>query len=106
MSHSDLSAAEALWQGACALFRAQIPEQSFATWIQPVLPVRFENNLLYLAAPTHFHREWIEGHYLPALERCAREHCGGDVRVRIEVSAKSEIPSPKSEITLSRIRRV
>jgi chromosomal replication initiator protein len=95
MSYADVSAAIALWQGTCALFRPQIPDQSFATWIQPVTPLRFENNFLHLAAPTQFHREWIEGHYLTALEQCLREHCGGDVRMRLEVAAKSESPKPK-----------
>ncbi|MBI5059951.1 chromosomal replication initiator protein DnaA [candidate division KSB1 bacterium] len=98
MSHSDVSAAEALWQGTCALFRPQIPEQSFTTWIQPVTVLRFVNNLLHLGAPTQFHREWIEGHYLPALEHCLRDHCGGDVRVKLEVVARARDENPKSKI--------
>jgi chromosomal replication initiator protein len=87
MAQFDLSAATALWSELLEAFKSQIPEQSFFTWIQPLAPQRLENNTLVLAAPSQFHREWIEGHYVRNIERTLRELRGEDIHLRLHVTA-------------------
>ncbi len=88
MPSLDLSAASELWSELLLNFKSQIPEQSFATWIQPLTPQRLENNALMLAVPSQFHREWIESHYVRTLELALRELRGEEIRVKLHVVAK------------------
>jgi chromosomal replication initiator protein len=95
MPNNDLSAATELWTALLEAFKARIPEQSFTTWIQPLLPQRLENNALVLAVPSQFHREWIEGHYIRNLEVALKELRGEEISVRLHVQArKPECSAP------------
>ena len=94
MPQVELSTAADLWSQLLAALKPQIPEQSFATWLQPLSPLRFEENYLWLAAPSHFHREWIEGHYSKGLEGALRELMNDDAaHVKLTVVPRlSEVP--------------
>jgi chromosomal replication initiator protein len=95
MAFVDPTSATLLWSELLSAFKSQIPEQSFATWIQPLLPQKFENNALVLAVPSQFHREWIEGHYVRTLERALKELRGEDIRLKLHVNAtKAERTAP------------
>ena len=101
MSHYELSAATVLWSELLEAFKSLIPEQSFSTWIQPLSPQRLEDNTLVLAAPSQFHREWIEGHYIRNIEHTLKELRGEDIRLSLRVTAGA---TPHSVPPLPRIR--
>ena len=94
MAQVDFSTAVDLWSQLQAALKIRIPEQSFATWILPLSPLRFEDNFLWLAAPSHFHREWIEGHFSKGLEGALRELLNDEaVHVKLTVVPRaSEVP--------------
>jgi chromosomal replication initiator protein len=101
MSQYELSAATLLWSELLEAFKSLIPEQSFSTWIQPLAPQRLEDNTLVLAAPSQFHREWIEGHYIRNIERTLKELRGEEIRLRLHVTAGA---LPHSAPPLPRVR--
>lgn len=88
MAQFDPSVAAELWSELLLTFKSQIPEQSFSTWLQPLVPQRLENNALVLAAPSQFHRDWIEGHYIQGIELALREISGEPIRLKMHVSAR------------------
>ncbi len=94
MEQVDISTAVDLWSQLQAALKTKIPEQSFATWIQPLSPLRYEDNHLWLAAPSHFHREWIEGHFCKGLEAALCELLNdGAAHVKLQVVPRaSEVP--------------
>jgi len=85
MAQADRSSAAELWSELVAAFKSQIPEQSFTTWIQPLVPQQIEDNSLLLAAPSQFHREWIEGHYTRSMELLLKELRGEPLRLKLRV---------------------
>jgi chromosomal replication initiator protein len=101
MAQFELSAATALWSELLESFKGQVPEQSFCTWIQPLAPQRLEDNTLILAAPSQFHREWIEGHYVRNIERALKELRGEDIHLKLHVAAGA---LPRSAPPLPRVR--
>jgi chromosomal replication initiator protein len=101
MAQFELSAATTLWSELLEAFKSQIPEQSFCTWIQPLAPQRLEDNTLVLAAPSQFHREWIEGHYIRNIECALKELRGEDIHLKVHVSAAA---LPRSAPPLPRVR--
>jgi chromosomal replication initiator protein len=80
------AAAIELWRELLAVFKERVPEQSFATWIRPLVPESFRDNTLVLTVPSQFHREWIEGHFIGGLAAALRELRGDEVQVRLHVS--------------------
>jgi chromosomal replication initiator protein len=104
MPQLDISTATDLWLELLSTIRSQLPEQSFATWIQPLTPQKLENNALVLAAPSQFHRDWIEGHFIKNLELALRELRGTDIRLKLHVAPRSK--TENSAPAMPRVREV
>ncbi|HEY3295482.1 MAG TPA: chromosomal replication initiator protein DnaA [bacterium] len=95
MTSFDYSSATELWAALLDAFKSQIPDQSFVTWIQPLVPQKLESNALVLAVPSQFHREWIEGHYIRNLETALRKVSGEGIRLKLYVQPhKGEVTAP------------
>jgi len=95
MTQIEVPEAVEVWQSALVALRDHLPEQSFATWLRPLVPQRFEDNSLVLSAPSQFHREWIETHYAANLERALTDQRGEQVRLKLLVSATPAITTPR-----------
>ncbi|MDD5087935.1 MAG: chromosomal replication initiator protein DnaA [bacterium] len=91
MTQIEVPEAAAMWQSALVALRDHLPEQSFATWLRPLVPERFENNALILTAPSQFHREWIESHYVANLETILADLRGEQVRLKLQVSVSPPV---------------
>ncbi len=108
MAQIEVSEANELWQALLQVFKDQIPEQSFTTWLKPLVPQRLDNNSLTLAVPSQFHREWIESHYSTNIESLLHELYGDRVTLSFQVvatpAAASDLPPssrPKTNNTHS-----
>ncbi|MBU0508317.1 chromosomal replication initiator protein DnaA [bacterium] len=89
-----------LWQSVLQAIQDHVPEQSFATWIRPLIPQRLESNSLTLAVPSQFHREWIESHYVANLEAVLADLRGEPIHVKLQVSSQ---PAATSAPPLPRV---
>lgn len=69
-----------IWEGCCEIIKNQISGPSFRTWINPIEPLRIENNKLIVSIPNQFFVEWLEGRYseiiLSALKEIVNENFG------------------------------
>lgn len=52
-------------------------------FFEPLVPVRVDDRLLTLAAPSAFHRDWLRDHYVDLLESAAAEVQGERMRVAL-----------------------
>ncbi len=52
-----------IWNKCCEIIKGQISGPSFRTWINPIEPIRIENNKLVVSIPNQFFIEWLEGRY-------------------------------------------
>ena len=55
--------AEQAWSRILEGVRAQIPEQSYRTWLAPTTALALSDDALVVAAPSDFATEWIEDKY-------------------------------------------
>ncbi len=51
------------------IIRADISEQSFKTWFEPIRPLRFADDVLTLEVPSPFFYEWLEEYYVQLLRK-------------------------------------
>jgi chromosomal replication initiator protein len=52
-----------IWNRCCDIIKNQISGPSFRTWINPIEPLKIENNKLIVSIPNQFFIEWLEGRY-------------------------------------------
>ncbi len=73
-----------------------VSETTFSSWIETLQPEKLEDRILTLLAPSKFHREFVEEHFVPGLEAVAQESTGEPVRVRIRVQGSGTIPRQRN----------
>ncbi len=78
----EFTAAEA-WSRILKLVRAELPDQTFRTWLEKSEPLALSQDLLEIGAWSEFAAEWIEGKYGPLLARAAAKVFGRPVRITV-----------------------
>ncbi len=58
-----------VWNRCLAVIRDIIPEQSFNTWFEPIVPLRLNGKILTIQVPSEFFYEWLEENFVHALRR-------------------------------------
>lgn len=85
-----------LWTSIMSAVAPSVSETTFSSWIETLRPEKLEDRVLTLLAPSKFHREFVEEHFVPGLEAVAQENTGEAVRVRIRVDGGGEIPRQRN----------
>jgi chromosomal replication initiator protein len=75
-----------LWERALSPLRAQLSDQTFATWLAPLRLDRIEAPHVFLHAPSRFHADWVKAHYGVDLTRSVTEVAGEALRIEIDVA--------------------
>ena len=76
--------AEALWERACELIRAEMNEVSYNTWIRTGLEVvRLEDDVLVLAVKAAYMKAMISGRYSLLIGQCVSTAAGRPMEIRI-----------------------
>jgi len=85
------------WEKILAQLRGEVSEQVFETWLRPLRYVTREGQILFVATPHKFFKQWIEDNHLVRIEEIARKELAEEVTVEIMVgSEEEEPPSPGS----------
>ena len=58
-----------VWEKCLQVIGANIPEQSFKTWFEPIVPMRLTGKTLTIQVPSQFFYEWLEENYIHILRR-------------------------------------
>jgi len=88
---------DALWARLLVALEDRIPPSALESWFRPCRLAAVDGDLLRLAAPNPFTRNWLVQHYLDSLQAAAREVLGGSPRVSVELAEsppRAPRPSP------------
>jgi len=88
---------DALWARLLVALEDRIPPSALESWFRPCRLAAVDGDLLRLAAPNPFTRNWLVQHYLDSLQAAAREVLGGNPRVSVELAEsppRASRPSP------------
>lgn len=64
-------------------------------FFEPLAPVSFAGDVLTIAAPSVFHRDWVQDHYLPELAETASQIVGRRVKVIVVHGSTENAPVQK-----------
>ena len=93
----EVEAAGLLWEALCEGLEKRFSLFVFRGFIRPLAPVRLDDGLFTLAAPSPFHRDWVRDHYAAVLEEETRALVGALVRVSVIHDAR--IPVPQAPVS-------
>ena len=80
----ELSAQQA-WARLLEAARAELPDPTVRTWLEPLRPMALEEGRLMLGAPDQFAVEWNESKHTGLLQRLAAKALDGQVEVVFQV---------------------
>lgn len=68
-----------------AVIREIVPEQSFNTWFEPIVPLSLQNKVLTIQVPSEFFYEWLEENFVHALRKALDAAIGRDGQLEYSV---------------------
>ncbi|MFY0652546.1 MAG: chromosomal replication initiator protein DnaA [Cyclobacteriaceae bacterium] len=74
-----------IWDTCLSFIEGKVPEQSFKTWFKPIIPIKFENNVLTIQVPTQFFYEWLEDNYVNQLKESIKLTIGPQGKLEYSV---------------------
>ncbi|MCL1867765.1 MAG: chromosomal replication initiator protein DnaA [Paludibacter sp.] len=90
---------EQMWSKCLTVIKDNINDSAFNTWFAPIVPLKYEREILVLQVPSQFFVEYIEEKYIDLLRRTLHRVIGAgtklEYRVLIDKSSNSstQIPS-------------
>ena len=84
-----------VWQRMLSIMEAEIHALGFDVWIRPLRPVKVEDDVLMLCAPSEGAKSEVAARYLPLLKRALREIEGAPAE--LVLVSDEEVPPPVAE---------
>jgi len=86
------------WNDCLKIIKDNVNEQGFKTWFEPIVPVRFINNILTIQVPSQFFYEWLEDHYVPVLRKAIDNVIGKDGQLEYSIIIDSGVDKSKPKV--------
>lgn len=87
-----------IWNDCLRLIRENISEQGYKTWFQPIVPIRFENQVLTIQVPNQYIYEMLEDQFISILKKAIKTTIGPAGKLEYEIPVTGETPAPKNDI--------
>ncbi|MBU1636966.1 chromosomal replication initiator protein DnaA [bacterium] len=94
MSDTEVSPALDLWSRALAAIQPRLSESSYSSWIESLIPDKFDAQTLWVIAPSKFHREFVEEQFEESIEDVLLQVSGERIRLRIREVKRKDPPPP------------
>lgn len=72
---------EQIWLACLNIIKARVNSQSYKTWFEPIIPLKFEDKRFYVQVPSQFFYEWIEEHYYSLLNEALTQVTRNEIEI-------------------------
>ena len=79
------AAASVVWCRCRELLIHAVPDTSYSPWLDPVLPINFENGLLELEVPTTDHMQFLDSQYYEILKDLIDTEMGSGSDIHLQI---------------------
>ena len=90
-----ISSHEKIWSHCLEIMLSRVPNQSFKTWFEPIIPLRLSENIFVLQVPSQFFSEWLEEHYYSLITESLTKVIGKEMTIEYEI-----LPDDRENIAL------
>ena len=89
---------DSLWTRLLSALEGRIPETAIESWLRPCRVTAMDGDVIRVAAPNKYSRDWLVQHYTETIQSAARTVLGGNPVVTIEIDRDPErAPAPARE---------
>ena len=81
------------WNACLDIIRDNVPEQTYKTWFCPIVPLKFEDNTLYLQVPSQFFYEFLEDKFVDLLRKTLYKIIGEGTKLMYSVMVVKNPPT-------------
>ena len=74
-----------IWDSCLRIIKDNVPNISYRTWFEPIVPLKLENNILTIQVPSPFFYEYLEEQYLDILRKTLRKELGTGAKLEYNV---------------------
>ena len=90
---------DSLWTRLLTALEGRIPETAIESWLRPCRVIAMDGDVIRVAAPNKYSRDWLVQHYTETIQSAARTVLGGNPVVSIEIDREPErAPAPVREL--------
>jgi len=79
-----------LWSRALASIQKKLSKPSFETWLKATTADSYRDDVLVIAAPNEFARDWLENHYTGLIMETLKDLTGTDIRVKFIIPQSNQ----------------
>ncbi|MEE4312016.1 MAG: chromosomal replication initiator protein DnaA [candidate division KSB1 bacterium] len=84
-----------IWGEILDLVKAEMTEQTFTTWFNPIVPLKLKNTTITIQVPNQFFYEFIDKHYGTLLENAIKQVLGTKFIADFSVAVNQQDEIPK-----------
>ena len=74
-----------IWDSCLRIIKDNVPNISYRTWFEPIVPLKLENNVLTIQVPSPFFYEYLEEQYIDILRKTLRKELGTGAKLEYNV---------------------
>ncbi|HMY83849.1 MAG TPA: chromosomal replication initiator protein DnaA [Saprospiraceae bacterium] len=74
-----------VWKNCLNLIQENISEQGFKTWFKPIVPIRFEDQVLTIQVPNQYIYEMLEDQFIGILKKAIKSTIGPEGKLEYEI---------------------
>jgi chromosomal replication initiator protein len=79
-----------LWNNCLNVIRDNIPEPAFNTWFAPIVPLKYEKQVLTIQVPSQFFYEYLEDKYLDLIQQTLYREIGEGTILNYRILVETE----------------
>jgi len=92
------NALKEVWDKALLDLKAQVSDQTFTAWFDPIQPISLNETTVTLAVPNNFFKDWVSERYLPLIKSSFSGIIGKNISVVFSVTSMPEITEKKDVV--------
>ena len=90
---------DSLWTRVLTALEGRIPETAIESWLRPCRVTAMDGDVIRVAAPNKYSRDWLVQHYTETIQSAARTVLGGNPVVTFEIDREpARAPAPAREL--------
>ncbi|NPA36866.1 MAG: chromosomal replication initiator protein DnaA [Chlorobi bacterium] len=76
---------DVVWTNCLKIIKDNIPQTSYKTWFEPIIPKKIENNVLTIQVPSLFFYEYLEEQFIDLLGKTLKKVVGENAKLEYSV---------------------
>lgn len=89
-----------MWNRCLQVIKDNVPEKTYTCWFEPIEPIKYKNNTLFIGVPTLFFYEMLDGPFLNIMRKALEKGIGEGTQLQYKVMVVKDNQDEKSTVDM------